>query len=101
MNTSVFSRRNFTVSSDGKLNLFKVDVDITQYPAKGQYIVSDQDIGKPWLISNKVYGQPNLWWFILKYNNVKSVSDGLVVGMVLKYPDISVYYSLYDRYIKV
>ena len=96
-----FSRKNFYFDNKGKFNLFKLDVNISDFPSIGTYIVRDIDIDKPWFISNIIYGQSYLWWFIMAYNNIKSHDKDLYAGMELKYPDISVYNNLKSRYQKI
>lgn len=98
---NTFDRTAFLIDEDNKFNLFKFDMDITLLRAIGTHIVKDEEIDKPWLIAYRIYGQSRLWWFIMKYNRIKRFDQELESGMALKYPDITDYYALYDRYSRI
>ena len=93
-----YSRVKFNFDAQGKLNIFKLDVDITKLVSVGAVEVSDFEIGKPWIVANRVYGQPYLWWFLMKYNAIKRFDTEMFAGQVLNYPSISEYYELLERY---
>lgn len=52
------------------------------------YMVRDVDIGRPDIISQRLYGTTNYWWFLMWFNGVSDVWNDLRAGMVLKYPAI-------------
>jgi hypothetical protein len=52
------------------------------------YTVDGRDINRPDLISYRVYGTSDLWWYILNYNTIHDPFS-LVVGQKLKIPDIN------------
>jgi hypothetical protein len=45
--------------------------------------------GRPDLISYKAYGTTAYWWLILLANNILDIDEDLVVGKIIKIPDIS------------
>lgn len=51
--------------------------------------VTSEDILRPDLISYKAYGQPDLWWAILEYNNIQDPLFELKESQILKIPDIN------------
>ena len=51
------------------------------------YTLRYQDIHRPDLLSLKLYGDPNLWWILFKYNNIDDVWNDLTDGMVIHVPD--------------
>lgn len=62
---------------------FKIKRDV------GFYTLRDQDIYRPDLLSNSVYGSPALWWILFKYNNIDDVWNDLEVGMTIHIPSLS------------
>lgn len=59
-------------------------------PDSGDVFVSvkQEDILRPDLISQKAYGQPDLWWVILEYNNIQDPLFELKESQILKIPAI-------------
>ena len=51
------------------------------------YTVVDMDIQRPDLISLKNYSVPNLWWVIMKFNDIGDVWNDLEAGMELTIPN--------------
>jgi hypothetical protein len=52
------------------------------------YTVTETDIQRPDLISQKIYGNITYWWILMKINNVHDVWNDLYIGQVLKYPTV-------------
>jgi hypothetical protein len=46
------------------------------------------------LLSNNVYGTPDLWWVICEYNNIQDPLSQLTIGTVLRVPDLDRVLSL-------
>lgn len=59
----------------------------------GKYVVQSE-VGKPDLISYRIYNDPQYWWILLAYNNIIDV-ESVVIGLVLEYPSLSDLESLY------
>jgi hypothetical protein len=93
-----YSRKNFYIDSTGRFNLFKFDYDITTLTPVGSYIVSELDVGKPWIIAWRVYNQSALWWFLMRYNRVKDFETDLYPGREILFPSLTDYFRLLDRY---
>lgn len=53
------------------------------------YRCTSFDIGRPDLISQKVYGTTNYWWFILWFNGVCDAWNDIREGMLLAYPSLT------------
>lgn len=51
-------------------------------------MVTDDDIGRPDLISQNCYGTTNYWWFIMWYNGISDVWNDLSDGIILEVPTI-------------
>lgn len=56
-----------------------------EYPV---YVVTEFDIGRPDLISRKIYGTDSYWWYLMKFNGIDDVWNDLYRGMRLKYPSV-------------
>jgi len=52
------------------------------------YRVTEFDIGRPDLLSRKLYGTQDYWWYLMKFNEVDDVWNDLYSGMLLKVPSI-------------
>ena len=52
------------------------------------HVVTEEERGRPDLISHKYYHSPGLWWIILAYNKLIRHSY-LKEGLVIRVPDIS------------
>lgn len=95
-----YDRRNFYVAPDSdQVNVFRLDIELSQYPSVGDYYVSDDEVGKPWIISYRIWGIPQLWWFLMKYNHIKRLDTDLSSGKKLSFPALSVFTELYERYL--
>lgn len=89
-----FSRTNFYTND--KVNGVK-ESDLLSNPIQdfvfdslyNTYTVVENDIQRPDLISQKIYGNMSYWWILMKINNVEDVWNDLYVGQVLKYPSSS------------
>ena len=55
------------------------------------YTVSSMDVGRPDLISYKVYNDKNYWWIILHANNIFDVVNELKANTQIKIPNLSDY----------
>lgn len=51
-------------------------------------MVRAEEVGRPDLISNKIYGTQTYWWFILWYNGIMDVWNDLHLGLVLRVPTL-------------
>lgn len=52
------------------------------------YTVSAADLQRPDVISYRLYGRIDLWWFLMKFNKVDDVWNELYIGQTLTVPDI-------------
>lgn len=53
------------------------------------YMIREDDIQRPDLISYKNYGKVNYWWIIMKLNKIEDVWNDLEVGNTLQMPHIN------------
>jgi len=51
------------------------------------YQIREQDLGRPDLLSYKLYGDTSLWWIIFKYNNIDDVWNDMEIGQIIAVPD--------------
>lgn len=49
------------------------------------YVTSEFDIGRPDMISYKIYGTVNYWWLICWLNGISDVWNDIRAGLQLKY----------------
>lgn len=97
------NRTNFLITQSSTHGKEKVmtDNDFEKYRfiyPMGYYKVINSDIGRPDLISIKLYGSIDFWWMLMKYNGVDDVWNELYPGQMLKVPDVrdfNQYASLY------
>jgi len=59
----------------------------------GSFTVTTE-VGRPDVVSHKLYDSTQYWWMVLAYNNMVHF-DELVTGAVLKFPSLSDMESLY------
>lgn len=55
-------------------------------PEPGTYMVVEEDLRDPTLISYKIYRTTSLWWLILMANEIIDPFKDLYLGRVLKIP---------------
>lgn len=83
-------RTNFqntnTVEEIVEKDLSSIDFGDFDFGENFYYRVSPQDVARPDIISYKIYGTTNYWWFIMWYNGVGDVWNDLREMMVIKYP---------------
>ncbi len=63
------------------------------------YTIKYGDIGRPDLISQRVYGTVKYWWIICKFNQIDDVWNDIKAGVSIKLPniqDIKEFYSSVD-----
>lgn len=53
------------------------------------HIITNEQVDKPWLISNKIYNTPDLLWLVLQYNDILDPTIELFVGKELRLPSPS------------
>ena len=51
------------------------------------YQIDNYEANRPDIISNRCYVQVDLWWILMKYNDIIDPFSELVGGTVLKVPD--------------
>lgn len=76
------------------LNSFQVN-----YPVQ-LYIVTEDDLLRPDLISYKLYGSVQYWWVVCYMNDIDDVFKDLEVGMQLSIPHILDLLDFYKEYKK-
>lgn len=50
------------------------------------YRLRSVDVARPDLVSMKLYGSSDYWWFLMKYNNIDDIWNEMYVNMKLDYP---------------
>lgn len=66
---------------------------LKKVPFTGETAITTEE-GRPDLLANTIYGNPNYWWILMYYNSLVDPSE-LISGMVIKYPAISDLESIY------
>lgn len=49
--------------------------------------VQPQEVHRPDLIANRVYGKANLQWLVLQYNSIVDIQTEIVLGKALRLPN--------------
>ena len=62
------------------------------------YRVQQNDIQVPDNIAYKIYGNEKMWWVICLANGIYDCAADLVVGKLLKIPDLLDIWDFYKRY---
>ena len=57
------------------------------YPV-GYYVVHENDLMRPDMISYKVYGTVVYWWLIMMVNGIGDIFTDLEVGLTLQIPNV-------------
>lgn len=70
---------------------------VTNYPVQ-YYRIETQDVGRPDLISYKIYGTVSYWWLILSLNSIEDPFNDMVVGTLLMIPDSMDVYDFYNKW---
>ena len=68
-----------------------------QLPDVGIFVVKEYHVGRPDLIAYASVGDVRLWWLLLFHNDIIDPDEEIVVGTELKIPDLSAYYTFYNR----
>jgi len=76
-----------------------------KYPSS-YYVIKEDDLLRPDLISYKAYGTVGFWWLILSINGIMDIFNSdvntpnkFIVGMTLKIPNILDIYTFRKKYI--
>lgn len=67
----------------GSMEFGNYDFGAVQY-----YMIKETDVGRPDIISQKIYGTTNYWWFVCWWNKISDPWNDLRTGMVISYPSI-------------
>ena len=64
------------------------------------YRIKEDDVGRPDVISLKLYGTIDFWWLLMKFNRVDDVWNELYIGQVIKVPDVRDFTQYVNRYLR-
>ena len=67
------------------------------YPA-GYYLVHEDDLMRPDLISYKLYGTVKYWWLVMMVNGIGDIFTELKVGLTLQIPNVLDIFGFYKKY---
>ena len=62
------------------------------------YVVHQDDLLRPDLISYKIYGTVKFWWLIMFINNIENIFSDLELGLTLQIPNVLDIYSFYRKW---
>lgn len=89
MNINRDSFLEFDTNTDD-LDLLTNQLFRTYFPEnEAKFIVNAQDVGRPDLMAQRVLGTQELWWVLLKYNDIDDPWNELYPGQVLKIPSVT------------
>ena len=58
-------------------------------PGDTSVAVTQEDVLRPDLISQKAYNTPDLWWVIFEYNNIQDPLFDLKISQIIKIPELN------------
>ena len=62
----------------------------TYFPSTGsKFLVNAQDVARPDLMAARVLGAQELWWVLLKYNDIDDPWNELYPGQILEIPSVT------------
>jgi len=62
----------------------------TYFPeTESKFLVTAQDVGRPDLMAQRILGTQELWWVLLKYNDIDDPWNELYPGQILKIPSVT------------
>lgn len=97
-------RTNFLTTNnvDGidEKDLGSIDFGDYDFGADAYYICKQQDIGRPDIISMRIYGTTNYWWFLMRYNGISDVWNDIREGLVIKFPSYEMVREAFKTYRK-
>lgn len=89
---NITERTNYLdkVSVDGlsQYDMGSLDFDSFDFGQVGYYRVKKIEEGRPDIISHRIYGTQNYWWFLMMFNNYSDIWNDLVENQVIRYPSI-------------
>jgi hypothetical protein len=90
---SRYTRSNFydKVNTDNIIEFDFISQKIKNFKVKRPvqyYVIKIQDIQRPDMLSLKLYGSMDYWWFIGITNQIYDWWNDIVPGNVISYPDI-------------
>jgi|SRR5690554_7353315 hypothetical protein len=101
---NITTRTNFLskniINGKHELDLGSLDFKDFDFGDVKYYMVSEQDLCRPDLISFKIYGTSNYWWFLMWFNGISDIWNDLREDMVLKYPNIEFVRQAFKLYKK-
>ena len=72
------------------LDLISNQLFRTYFPETGErFLVTAQDVARPDLMAARILGAKELWWVLLKYNNIDDPWNELYPGQTLSIPSLS------------
>ncbi len=72
--------------SNREMNVgFRIDDLLKQGFTFSTYSVTQNEVNRPDLISQKLYGEVGYWWIIMKLNNIENPLTDVFAGLMLKY----------------
>lgn len=98
-----YRRTNFTeeVEVNGVLEQDLVDNNFELYVTKRPtsfFTMTRGYIGRPDLLSLKLFGKMNYWWIVAKVNNIDDWWNDISVGDVIEVPDIRDIEDFYSKF---
>lgn len=92
--------KEVNVNGFNELDLGSMDFGNFDFGETKNYMVHYYEVGRPDIISQNIYGTTNLWWFVLKFNNVCDAWHDLRDGMIIKYPSLDKVLEAFKLYRK-
>lgn len=85
--TSRYNNGQFTLNpEDESFLILRQNLEIAESPEDVYFTVTQDVVGRPDLIAEIVYGEPELYWAIMDINNIRQPMFDLTVGLELRIP---------------
>lgn len=88
------------ITGNVEYDLGSIDFGNFEFGENSYYLVREEEVYRPDIISQRLYGTTNYWWFIMWYNGISDIWNDLRAGLVLKYPNIELVRQAIKLYTK-
>lgn len=85
------------VDNNDEYDLLSSNLSFMNLSTATTFRVPQAAVGRPDLISFKMYETTEYWWLILVHNDIIDPIDELYTGRVLEIPSLNDYYDFYNQ----
>lgn len=88
------------VNIDGvtQYDLGSMDFSKYNFGELSYYFLQETDIGRPDIVSQRLYGTTNYSWFLMKFNKISDIWNDMQVNQRIVYPNIEIVREIFKQY---